>query len=92
MDKLKFLMSGLWTFLRPIIKVFLSDIGPILISTATAVVSEMAKTDMSGKQKKEAAFNVMEEMLGNQGIKVATHIINTTIETAVAKLKVEPTK
>jgi hypothetical protein len=89
MDKLRFLMSELWLFLQPIIKVFLSDIGPILISTATAVVSEMAKTDMTGEQKKEAAFNAIKAALMKEGIQVATHLINTTIETAVAKLKVE---
>ena len=89
MDKLKFLMSGLWSFLQPIIKVFLSEIGPILISTATAAVAEMSKTGMTGEQKKEAAFNAIKAALIKDGIKVASHIINTTIETAVAKLKVE---
>ena len=89
MDKLRFLMSELWLFLQPIIKVFLSDIGPILISTATAAVAEMSKTDMTGAEKKEAAFNAIKSALMKEGIKVASHIINTTIETAVAKLKVE---
>lgn len=89
MDKLKFLMSGLWSFLQPIIKVFLSDIGPVLISATTAAVAQLANENMTGEQKKEAAFAAVQNALIAEGATVATHVINTTIETAVAKLKSE---
>lgn len=89
MEKLKFLMSGLWSFLQPIIKVFLSDIGPVLISAATAAVAEMAATDKTGDEKKAAAVAAVTSALTSQGVTVATHLINTTIETAVAKLKAD---
>ena len=89
MDKFKFLMSGLWDFLKPIIRVFLSDIGPVLISAATAAVAEMAKTELSGDEKKSAAFQAVQNAMIAEGATVATHVINATIESAVAKLKAD---
>lgn len=89
MDRLKFIMSGVWEFLKPIITVFLSDMGPLLIKATTAAVEEMANTTMSGDEKRSAAFEAIQRTMLSEGFDVASHVINATIETAVAKLKAD---
>ena len=86
MDKIKFLLSGLWVFLQPIIKILLSTYGPILIKAATSAVEAMAKTNLPGEQKKDEAFKAIEGALIKEGITATTSVINMVIELAVAKL------
>ncbi len=88
-EKLKFIASGAWAFLRPIILIFLSQAGPILIAAATEAVAAAASLPASatGEQRREAAFNIILREVTAKGISVGTSVINACIEAAVIKLK-----
>ena len=56
-EKIKFLASSMWSFLRPLIKVFLSEIGPVLAQAATAAVQAAAVKAINGSEKREGAYS-----------------------------------
>jgi hypothetical protein len=81
-----------WNFIFPFIKIFLSDIGPILIQAATAAVAQAATMPgATGEDKRNAAINSVISTLETQGIKiglqVTTSMINAAIEAAVQAMK-----
>jgi hypothetical protein len=92
-EKMRFIMSQMWDFLRPLIAMFMSEVGPVLASVAMAAVEQTAKTmvDAVGTQKKDNAYRIMVTMLEMKGIEIGKQVtermINTAIEAAVAKLK-----
>lgn len=87
MDKLKFIMSNAWTFLKPFVKVLLSTIGPILMELALEAVKSAAATSMANDTKREYAFNKIANNLASNGLKVSNSVINTALEVAVQKIK-----
>jgi len=88
MDKFKFIMSGLWDFLQPFIKVLLTRGGLILLSaTKQAVLAvEMDMKGVKGTEKKAAAFALIKKDLISAGIDMATDMINGTIDAAVIRM------
>jgi hypothetical protein len=88
-EKLKFIASGAWTFLRPIILVFISQAGPILIQAATRAVAAAASMPASAtnSQRRDMAFNMIAGEVASKGISVGTAVINACLEAAVVKLK-----
>lgn len=87
MDKFKFVMSSAWTFLKPFIKVLLSEIGPIIIQIALEAVKSAAASGMANDTKRSYAFNKISEGLSAKGLKVSDSVINTSLEVAVQKIK-----
>jgi hypothetical protein len=85
MSKIKFLMSGLWAYLFPVIKVFMSDAGKVLVATAQREVAILNNSDLTSTEKKAAAIAAVTSTLSVSGYKVAGYFIQTAIETAVAK-------
>jgi hypothetical protein len=79
--------SKLWVFLLPIIKIFMSQIGPVLAEAALAAVMTVATSDMSNEEKRNAAFSAILETLSKKGLQVGASAINLAIEMAVQKLK-----
>uniref|UniRef100_A0A6M3M2G4 Putative holin n=1 Tax=viral metagenome TaxID=1070528 RepID=A0A6M3M2G4_9ZZZZ len=84
---LKILFGAIGTFLAPFIKMFLNDIGKVVLNIAMEVVLALAASAMPGAKKQKEAFKLIFDKLKAQGITVATHVINAAIEAAVAKLK-----
>lgn len=89
MEKIKFLLSNLWEFLRPFICQLMSQAGLILAQAAmtavTAVATSMAEAD--GAAKRQEAFGMIEDELKRAGVEMAASTINAAIEAAVVKLK-----
>jgi len=86
---IKAAMSSVADFLIPILKLFLSDIGPALGKAAVSAVGIVAQ-DLAGKtstEKRNAAYRLIVDELKDQGITAAESAINAAIEVAVLKLK-----
>lgn len=88
-DKIKFIASGLWDFLAPFIRILLSQFGRILAEAAMEAVRLMAESGMSGAEKREQAFKIIEQTIKAKGMQASATVINMAIEAAVLKLKDE---
>jgi len=89
MDKFKFIMSGVWSFLQPFIKVLMAQGGTLLIHASMQAVQAVA-TDMQGQPgaaKRDAALGIITQRLANEGIQMTASVINLALEAAVVKLK-----
>lgn len=90
-ERIKFLASGMWDFLRPLIRVFLSSIGPILAQAASAAVQVAAAKAISSTEKKDSAYSAIVVDLEKQGFKYGADftasMVNAAIEAAVQGLK-----
>lgn len=91
--KIKLVLSKIWDFLEPFIKIFLSSTGQILAGVALDVVKQIAADpSMLGSgnlDKRQAAFERIKAELLNRGLEASTSVINAAIEAAVQKLKEE---
>ena len=74
-------------FCIPFIKQFATAVGPIVLAAAEQAVLVYAEQQMSGTDKKNAAYNDIVDNLKKQGIQVGASIVNSAIEAAVARLK-----
>jgi len=89
MTALKLFLSPMWGFLKPMIAIFLSQIGPVLATAAQkAVIAAAASVgEKDGNVKRKIAFDIIMEDLKSQGIAVTASTVNAAIEVAVQKLK-----
>lgn len=89
-ERMKFLASSLWSFFRPLIRQFLTAIGPFLATAATAAVQAAAVRAISSTEKKEFAYKEIVMALESQGFKLgadfSARMVNAAIEAAVAGL------
>lgn len=88
MDWIKLVFSGIWDFIKPMVKELMSGAGKALMAAALVAVSEVEKnlTGASSTDKRNAAFDNIVEELKKQGISMSAKFINSAIETAVIKL------
>lgn len=86
-DAFKLWASKVWEILRPSVMVWLTSLGQRVLDLAMEVVTELAETDLSSAEKREAAFNKIKEKLVEEGKEVKNSLINLAIEIAVNKLK-----
>lgn len=88
-EKMKIVMSGIWGFVVPFLRVMMSQAGPILASAAMAAVQ--AAVGSTGEEKRKAAYDAIVKDLRNQGIRVGKDIgesmVNAALELAVVKMK-----
>jgi len=88
LEKLKFVMSAAYDFLLPSIKILLTRSGIILMQVTLEAVQAMeSMPKATGKQKQEAAFELIKSELSLRGIEMATKVINNAIEAAVIKIQ-----
>jgi len=90
-EKMKFILSELWSFLQPLIRHLLSDAGTILAQAAMAAVTAVA-AEMSGasnEEKRQAAFEKILDDLKTSGIQLGASVINAALEAAVVKMKAQ---
>lgn len=83
--------SDAWDFIKPLLKVYLTQAGKVLATEAKTAVLTIAATmgDADGSDKRQAAFDLVRGNLEEQGLAIGTAFINAAIETAVVKLKSE---
>lgn len=90
-EKLKLITSGVWNFLRPLIAVFLSSVGPILAEAAAAAVRAQAGKSISNTAKRNNAYSMILVDLRSKGVEVGAQVteagVNAAIEAAVLGLK-----
>lgn len=91
LEKMKFIMSSMWGFFLPALRIFLTAVGPILATAAMEIVTVVADNMVgeSDDAKRNAAIQAITLELAAKGIVVAANEINKGIEFAVAKLKAE---
>lgn len=88
---LKLAASSIGTFLLPFVRLFLTNIGPALVSAATQAVAATAQnmSGATGPEKRDAAYKLIMSELKTQGIEATALMINGAIEAAVAKLQAQ---
>ena len=86
-EVIKLYMSKIWTILKPIVKILLTTLFQEVLNIAVGVVTDLASTDLSNSEKREAAFDQIKEKLAAEGKEVGSSLINLAIELAVQKLK-----
>ena len=90
-EKMKFLASGMWDFLRPLIRIFLSKMGPVLAAAAKTAVQVAAAKAISNAEKKDSAYKDILVALETQGFQMGADftesMVNAAIEAAVQGLK-----
>lgn len=79
--------SKVWAVLKPSVMVWLTALGQELLALALEIVTELASTDLSNSEKREAAFDEIKDRLGDKAEEVGSSLINLAIEIAVQKLK-----
>jgi len=82
-------MSGLWTFLKPVLLVLLDEVKDDLLKLALNTVKSLKITDLTSAEKREVAFETIKASALETGQKLSDSTINLLIEMAVKKLKVE---
>jgi len=89
MDKVKFLMSSIWEFLLPLIRVLMTNGGEVLAKAASDSVRIVAVTctDKTGAEKREVAFKMILATLTAAGITLSKTFVNAALEAAVVKMK-----
>jgi len=96
--KLKFIMSWLWVFLKPVIAMLLTELGKALAQAAANAVRDAAglPTQVSDLARRKTAFQaVVDDMkaagytYGEEGAQLTESMINTAIELALQGLKAE---
>lgn len=86
-DKVKIVMSDIWYFLEPFVKLFLTKSGQLLKDVALREVSALLSSSLTGEDKHKIAFNKIFYELKREGIDLGKSAINMAIEAALARLK-----
>jgi hypothetical protein len=92
-QKVKLVMSGIWTVLEPFVTQFLTDLGKILAEEAIKVVPMIAASmaGADGTAKREAAISQIKINLASRGIQATTTMILNAIQVVYTKLTAEGT-
>ena len=85
--KLAGIPSLIWNFYAPILKQLIAEGASSLLPLALDIVRELADTDKTGSQKREAAVKKLTNAAVRNGIDASESLIRFTIESAVQKLK-----
>jgi hypothetical protein len=87
LEKMKFVMSGVWGFLRPLIVVLLSNIGPLLIESAQAAVIAAEGENLTGDERKKLATKAVQQVLAQKGFEVGKEVISIVLKLAVVEMR-----
>jgi hypothetical protein len=82
------MLSEVWSFLLPFIKILMSQAGRVLATSALKAVTIMASRELNSDAKRAAAVQLVKVDLANAGLDLATSAINAAIEAAYLKFKV----
>lgn len=87
--KLAGLPALIWNFYAPILKQIIADGVSALLPLALDIVRELAYSDKTGSQKREAAVKALTKAAIRNGIDASESLIRFTVESAVQKIKSE---
>ncbi len=87
MIQLKLFFNRVGKILKPFLLMLLSKTGQLVLTLAVEVVKDLATQDLSSSDKREMAFNQIEEKLKGKGMEVQASLINGAIEAAVQYIK-----
>jgi len=89
MDRIKFLFSGIYQFLKPFILILMTHGGMLLMQAASEAVTACATNMASspGAEKRAVAYDMIVDRLRLDGITLASFVVNAAIEAAVIKLQ-----
>jgi hypothetical protein len=88
-ESIKVFFNSVFAWLKPIVMAVISFASKEILDAALDVVKQLAMTDLTNEEKREAAFDQIKEMLKAEGKEVGSSMINLLIELAVQKLKAE---
>jgi hypothetical protein len=86
-ERVKILFSGVWDFIGPLCKVFLSVAGQAVAASAMRAVIQAQSAPVSTRAKFAIAQDYILQDLKEKGVEVGMSVINAAIEVAVQKLK-----
>lgn len=89
LSTIKIVMSGLWTFLKPVLLALLSEVKDELLELALKTVTGLKDADLSSVEKRTAAFNAIKAEALATGQELSDSTINLVLEMAVKKLRTE---
>lgn len=78
---------NVWSFLAPLLARATADLLETLLPMALAIVTELAATNMSGRDKQRIAKERLQAEAFKAGMDVGASLLNTAVELAVQKLK-----
>jgi hypothetical protein len=84
---IKLYWSKIWTYIKPAVMVLLTEVGKRALAIALDVCTQLATSDLSSSEKRDAAFKQIGDKLAEEGHTAASSLINLAIELAVQKLK-----
>lgn len=87
--KLMGVPSIIWNFYAPVFKQLLVEGVASLLPLALDIVRELADSDKTGAQKREAAVKKLKSAAIRNGIDATESLIRFTVESAVQKVKSE---
>lgn len=85
--KVKAFFSRVGDIILPFIKMFMSEMGPVILDIAQQVVMQVATQQLSSSEKRDEAYKQIMIKLEGKSIEAASHVVYSAIEVAVAKLK-----
>lgn len=96
MTKLRFILSSLWAFLLPVISVYMSPLGKVLLLAATEAVRRASglPPQVSNVERQKVAYNNVVRAMQARGYYIEDpnnvlreSLVNTAIELALQDLK-----
>lgn len=81
--------SKIWSFYAPILRQLFVDAAASLLPLALDIVRELADTNKTGSQKREAAVKKLTQVAIRNGIDASESLIRFTVESAVQRVKSE---
>lgn len=86
-EKIKFVTSSVWDFIKPTVIFLLTAAGKAAMkSAAIAVRAAAERSDLGGKEKAALAFDLIKTDLTTQGIDLLDRHINKAVELAYERL------
>lgn len=86
-DRVRFLASWAWSFLRPLIRELLSDRGERLAAVAREVVADLEDSSLPGSERREAAVQRIRTLLREEWADIPTLLLHAVIEAAVLRIR-----
>jgi glutathionylspermidine synthase len=87
-DRVKFLLSGVWKYMQPIVIIFLTKVGRMVIEAAAEYVRWAEENVEGGNEEKHSAvFNRIKEDLKSELKKFKDSWIDIAIKIAVEWMK-----
>jgi hypothetical protein len=89
MQKIKFILSWLWKFLKPFITIFLTELGRAVAEAAMTAVTTAANMPdgTSNEKRRKAAYAYTKRILLDEGHEARDSMIYAAIEVALQALK-----